>query len=130
MWQKEKHEKMKEKKERREQRRKEREKLGDEVSSVCSSIDCSVTFSSFSFCPQAPPKLVPRTIENTRILDETVVLPDDEEVVQDEKTDEFASYFECRVSPKVLLLTVKKPSPKTVLLLNELNKCLPNSEFR
>lgn len=129
MWQKEKHEKMKEKKERREGRRKEREKLGDEVSSLCNSTDSSGTF-SLLFPSQAPPKLVPRTIENTRVLDETLVLPDDEEVLQDEKTDEFASYFECRVSPKVLLLTVKKPSPKTVLLLNELNKCIPNSEFR
>lgn len=87
------------------------------------------------FCPlslpfQAPPKLVPRTIENTRTADETVVLPDDEEVIQDEKTDEFASYFERQVTPKVLLLTVKKPSAKTVLLLNELNRCIPNSEFR
>ena len=73
---------------------------------------------------------MPRTIENTRIPDETVVLPDDEEVIQDEKTDEFASYFERRSMPKVLLLTVRKPSAKTVLLLNELNKCIPNSEFR
>ena len=63
-------------------------------------------------------------------MDETVVLPDDEEVLQDEKTDEFASYFESRLTPKVLLLTVRKPSGKTVLLMNELNKCIPNSEFR
>ena len=58
------------------------------------------------------------------------MLPDDEEVVQDEKTDEFAGYFERRVTPKILLLTVKKPSAKTVLLISELNKCIPNSEFR
>ena len=79
---------------------------------------------------QAPPKLEPRTIENTRVVDETVVVPDDEEVIQDEKTDEFAGYFDHRVTPKGLLLTVKKPSGKTVLLLNELNKCIPNSEFK
>ena len=74
--------------------------------------------------------MVPRTIENTREVDETVVAPDDEEVLQDEKTDEFSSYFERGVSPKVLLLTVRKPSGKTVLLLQELNNCIPNSEFR
>ena len=73
---------------------------------------------------------MPRTIENTREVDETLVLPDDEEVRQDEKTDEFASYFEDRVTPKVLLLTVRKPSGRTVLLLSELNKCIPNSEFK
>ncbi|CAI8035477.1 Ribosome production factor 1 [Geodia barretti] len=107
-WREEKKRKMKEKRERREQRQKEREKLGED----------------------APPKLEPRTIENTRVVDETVVVPDDEEVIQDEKTDEFAGYFDHRVTPKVLLLTVKKPSGKTVLLLNELNKCIPNSEFK
>ena len=51
-------------------------------------------------------------------------------MIQDEKTDEFAGYFEERVEPKVLLLTVRKPSGRTVLLLNELNRCIPNSEFR
>ena len=79
---------------------------------------------------QAPPKQVPRTIENTRVPDETIVLPDDEEVIQDEKTDEFASYFERSTTPKVLLLSVAKPSSKTVLLLRELKTCIPNSEMR
>ena len=59
-----------------------------------------------------------------------MVLPDDEEVMQDEKTDEFTGYFEQRATPKMLLLTVKKPSGKTMLLINDLNKCIPNSEFR
>ena len=62
--------------------------------------------------------------------DETIVLPDDEEVIQDEKTDEFASYFERSTTPKVLLLSVAKPSSKTVLLLRELKTCIPNSEMR
>ena len=74
--------------------------------------------------------MVPRTIESTRVVNETVVVPDDEEVIQDEKTDEFGSYFDHRVTPKILLLTVKKPSGKSVMLLNELNKCIPNSEFK
>ena len=58
------------------------------------------------------------------------MVPDDEEVMQDEKTDEFAAYFEHVTTPKVLLLSGTKPSSKTVLLLRELNNCIPNSEFR
>ena len=90
----------------------------------------SSTCHRHTLLPQAPPKLIPRTIENTRIMDETIVQPDDEEVIRDEKTDEFASYFDRHMTPKVLLLTVKKPSGKTVMLINELLKCIPNSEFR
>jgi hypothetical protein len=42
---------------------------------------------------KAPPKLVPRTIENTRILDETTVDPNDPEILGDEKDDEFAPLY-------------------------------------
>ncbi|CAK7316596.1 Ribosome production factor 1 [Vulpes lagopus] len=51
--------------------KKEREALGDE----------------------APPKPTPKTIDNQRVYDETIVDPNDEEVAYDEATDEFASYF-------------------------------------
>jgi ribosome production factor 1 len=36
---------------------------------------------------------IPRTIENTRLSDETTVQPEDEEVFGDEKDDEFALYY-------------------------------------
>ena len=36
---------------------------------------------------------VPRTIENTRILDETQVDKNDKEILADERDDEFAKYF-------------------------------------
>ena len=84
----------------------------------------------FLFNAQAPPKLIPKTLENTCILDETIVLPDDEEVLQDEKTDEFARYFDRKITPKVLILSVTKPSSKTHLLMRELQKCIPNAEIR
>ena len=42
---------------------------------------------------QAPPKPIPRTLETTREPDETIVFPDDEEILQDEMTDEMAPYF-------------------------------------
>ncbi len=79
---------------------------------------------------QAPPKQVPRTLENTRIPDETIVLPDDEEVLQDEKTDELSMYFDLKATPKVLILSILKPSSSTHLFMKELVKCIPNSEVR
>lgn len=71
---------------------------------------------------------MPRTLENTRVPDETIVLPDDEEVLQDEKTDELSTYFDRKIIPKVLILSVRKPSSSTHLLMKELNTCVPNSE--
>ena len=41
--------------------------------------------------------------------DETLVNPEDEEVMQDEQTDELASYFKCERIPKVLITTSSKP---------------------
>lgn len=73
---------------------------------------------------------MPKTIENCRVPDETIVLPDDEETLQDEKTDEFSSYFDRRVTPKVLITSANKPSLKTHLFMRELYKCIPNSEVR
>lgn len=37
---------------------------------------------------------VPRTLDNTRTADDTVVEPGDVEVLADEAEDEFASYFD------------------------------------
>lgn len=79
---------------------------------------------------QAPPKEVPRTIENTRIPDETVVLPDDEEILQDERSDKFAAYFDRSATPKVLITSADRPSLQTNLLMRGLQKCIPNSVVR
>lgn len=79
---------------------------------------------------QAPPKEIPKTIETCRIPDETIVLPDDEETLQDEKTDEFSAYFDRRVTPKILITSVDKPSLKSHLFMRELCKCIPNSDAR
>ena len=76
---------------------------------------------------QAPPKEVPRTIENTRVLDETVVSPDDRETLKDEVNDEFSTYFDNVSNPKVLVTSCHRPSMKTHLLMKELCKCIPNS---
>ena len=42
---------------------------------------------------KAPPRQVPRTLDNTRDPDETVVGPEDAEILEDERTDEFSDYF-------------------------------------
>ena len=51
-------------------------------------------------------------------------------MIQDEQTDEFASYFDRKLTPKVLLTSSDRPSLQTNLLLRELEKCIPNSEIR
>uniref|UniRef100_A0A8D0E5G9 Ribosome production factor 1 n=1 Tax=Salvator merianae TaxID=96440 RepID=A0A8D0E5G9_SALMN len=86
-------------------RRKEREALGD----------------------KAPPKPVPKTIENQRVYDETTVDPNDEEVALDEATDEFASYFSRQTVPKILITTSDRPRGRTVRFCEQLSTCIPNS---
>ncbi|XP_003745783.2 ribosome production factor 1 [Galendromus occidentalis] len=78
----------------------------------------------------APPKQIPRTLENTREYDETVVEAGDEEVELDDQTDEFASYFNKEYVPKILLTTVDKPRGKTIKFCRELELVLPNAEFK
>lgn len=82
------------------------------------------------FLFQAPPKQIPRTLENTREYDETIVEAGDEEVDLDDQTDEFASYFNKEYVPKILLTTVDKPRGKTIKFCRELELVLPNTEFK
>ncbi|KAK3285637.1 Ribosome production factor 1 [Cymbomonas tetramitiformis] len=76
-----------------------------------------------------PPKQIPRTIENTREKDVTMVEPGDEEVLADEAQDEFADYFNGLQSPKVLLTTSQKPSAIMFRLLEDLLKLIPNAWY-
>ena len=41
------------------------------------------------------PKNVPRTLENTREVEDTIVSPTDPEVLADEEDDEFSPYYSC-----------------------------------
>ena len=75
------------KKEAQQQRKKEAEALGD----------------------KAPPKQVPRTIENTREYDATTVDVDDEEVQFDITHDEYESYFSKTYEPKILITSSDNP---------------------
>lgn len=102
-----KHEKAKEKKKRRKTAAEMREALGD----------------------AAPPKPVPHTTESLRAPDVTAVEEGDEEVAADAQNDEFAGYFDCQTTPKILITTNKKSSLETRKLLDELVNVMPNSEY-
>ncbi|XP_077981160.1 ribosome production factor 1-like [Glandiceps talaboti] len=75
-----------------------------------------------------PAKRIPRTIENTRVYDETMVDPQDEEVLYDEATDEMATYFNRETTPKILITTSDRPKSRTTRLCKELSDSIPNSE--
>lgn len=76
--------------------------------------------------PQAPPKETPKTIESSRVSDETVISPG-EDIIQ---TDEFSANFRNSVIPQVLITSSDRPSLKTNLLMKELQKCIPNSDIK
>ncbi|KAK3602382.1 hypothetical protein CHS0354_026270 [Potamilus streckersoni] len=78
---------------------------------------------------KAPPKKVQRTIENTRVYDETMVNPQDEEVAVDEAQDEMASYFNRETIPKILITTCDRPGQRTNKFCKELKKVIPNSHL-
>ena len=49
-------------------------------------------------------------LENTRLPEETIVLPDDDKVLQDKKIDKRAVYVSQEVTPKVLLTAFTRAS--------------------
>ncbi|EOX95527.1 Ribosomal RNA processing Brix domain protein isoform 2 [Theobroma cacao] len=53
------------------------------------------------------PKQIPRTIENTREADETVCMPDDEELFAGNDADEFSSILKRDRTPKILITTCR-----------------------
>ena len=110
-WLKLKREKKKEKRARQEARKAEAEALGDE----------------------APPKLVPKTIDSMREYDETTVggkegTEEDEEVEHDIVNDEFSTYFAKSYEPKVLITCSDNPHSRTIAFIKELTRMIPNSE--
>eukprot|EP01054_Gregarina_sp_Poly1_P003947 Gregarina_sp_Poly_1__3946@NODE_2186_length_2518_cov_180_035088_g1408_i0_p2_GENE_NODE_2186_length_2518_cov_180_035088_g1408_i0NODE_2186_length_2518_cov_180_035088_g1408_i0_p2_ORF_typecomplete_len267_score41_21Brix/PF04427_18/6_4e15PDZ_6/PF17820_1/8_2e02PDZ_6/PF17820_1/0_96_NODE_2186_length_2518_cov_180_035088_g1408_i016232423 len=72
---------------------------------------------------------VPNTIESMRRPDDTIVDPDDQEVIESNKVDEFQDFYDGNQTPKLLLTTGKSPSKKLLLLLKELVVVLPNAFY-
>jgi ribosome production factor 1 len=69
----------------------------------------------------APPKQIPKTQDNTREADDTVVDAADTEVEADEKADAFEPYFAGLKDPKIMITTrprcVLSASNRMVVLL-------------
>lgn len=72
---------------------------------------------------------VPKTLENTRELDETVVALDDEEVQADEEQDELASYFQQGVEPKIVVTTSPRASGAMYDFAEEFCTIFPHATF-
>lgn len=99
--------KRQEKKDLRLQREKQAEALGDDA---------------------AVKKATPKTLDNTRELEPTLVLRD-HEVAADEAEDEFARYFHSETPPKVLVTTRPRPSQRLFFFIADLQKLIPSLHF-
>jgi len=74
-------------------------------------------------------KKVTKTLDNTREYDETIVLPDDQEVLKDEEVDEFAEFFKGDKPPSILITTCTSPTPASINFVKELLPVFPNASF-
>eukprot|EP00656_Telonema_subtile_P026050 TRINITY_DN28045_c0_g1_i1.p2 TRINITY_DN28045_c0_g1~~TRINITY_DN28045_c0_g1_i1.p2 ORF type:complete len:370 (+),score=77.65 TRINITY_DN28045_c0_g1_i1:137-1246(+) len=77
----------------------------------------------------APPKQEPKTLDNTREKDDTMVDGDDE-VEEDEKIDEFAAFFNGQ--PAKIMITsnfAKRPSVLCHTYIEDLMAVFPNSAY-
>lgn len=78
---------------------------------------------------KAPPKQVPKTLENLREIDETTVQADDDEIVGDENDDEFAKYFSNEKKPKIMITTKPEVSKKIYPFIGDLMQMIPNAFY-
>jgi len=84
-------------------------------------------------------KPVPKTLDNTRDVDPTMVLPEEimssspsdtaAEIAGDEADDEFAPYFDGTARPKVLVTTRPRPSQCLFYFIADLQKLIPGLHF-
>lgn len=78
---------------------------------------------------EPPPRKVPRTIENTREADETVLKPDDEELSVVNGADEFSSVLSQGCTPKILITTNRFNSTRGPAFISELLSVIPNAHY-
>jgi len=64
-----------------------------------------------------------------REYDETIVEPDDEEVIADEAEDEFSAYFKQGLQPKILITTSMNPSSKIYPFIEDLLMIFPETHY-
>jgi ribosome production factor 1 len=78
---------------------------------------------------ELPPKKIPKTIENTRELDETICKPDDEELFAGNDADEFSSILSREHTPKILITTCRFHSTRGPAFISELLTVIPNAHY-
>ncbi|EGD75109.1 ribosome production factor 1 [Salpingoeca rosetta] len=78
----------------------------------------------------AVPKPKPKTIESMRVSDGTEIAADDEEVLGDERSDEFASYFLGKTSKVLVTLSTNRPFQRTLKFVEELINIIPSATYR
>eukprot|EP01062_Namystynia_karyoxenos_P074175 TRINITY_DN71019_c0_g1_i1.p2 TRINITY_DN71019_c0_g1~~TRINITY_DN71019_c0_g1_i1.p2 ORF type:complete len:389 (+),score=166.16 TRINITY_DN71019_c0_g1_i1:78-1169(+) len=79
--------------------------------------------------PDAPPKPVPKTIDNMRPVEDTFMSSGDEEMAADEADDEFAEFYQEGVEPRLLITTQVDSCWRTRAFCQELLSLFPNSEY-
>lgn len=77
----------------------------------------------------APPRQIPKTLENTRKHDDTMVDAEDDEIIGDEQDDEFAKFFSNEVKPKIMITTRPKCSRKLYPFIGDLMQMIPNAFY-
>ncbi|KAK4383030.1 Brix domain-containing protein F44G4.1 [Sesamum angolense] len=78
---------------------------------------------------EPPPRKTPRTIENTRELDETVCKPDDEELFAGNDADEFSSVLKQECIPKVLITTSRFNSTRGPAFITDILSVIPPAHY-
>ncbi|TQD85828.1 hypothetical protein C1H46_028607 [Malus baccata] len=78
---------------------------------------------------EPPAKKIPKTIENTREVDETICKPDDEELFAGNDADEFSSILKREMNPKILITTCRFHSSRGPEFIKELLSVIPNATY-
>lgn len=78
---------------------------------------------------KAPPKKVPKTLENMREKDETMVVDGDEEVMNELEMDEFSAHFRGQKRTKIVFTTSPKPSRQMFPVVKEMMSVFPKTTY-
>ena len=77
----------------------------------------------------ACPRGKTETIETMRVYDETFIAEKDEEIEGDENIDEFNDYFKEKTTPKICMVTNRRPSRGVFQFMKELKTAVPNLHY-
>lgn len=77
----------------------------------------------------AVPRGTTLTIETMRVFDETFIADQDEEIDADENLDEFNQYFKEQSTPKICMVTNRRPSRGVFQFMRELKNTIPNLHY-